>query len=291
MTWTCYHQRWQDCRITDDASYRVRHKWISDNLTTLGWTKTADTGQIDLTTATRPGSPTANTSGGYEIRESTGTATKLYLKIYYGLGYNTNCPGWWFHFGTSTDGAGTLTGVVTSLRYAGSALSTISPYEATYLLAGDADNFVFGGVQEQTAANGCLFGVQRSCNSSGTDTNSGWWQYGAGYVASVTAFLQWGSFKYGVASYATNWGVMNVVNAVTGTPGPSQLFLPIWGNDGSAHVPLRDVIGSAWGGNKAVVSIPNFGSSKKYLSIFGTSNNSIWGYTHPTSVYCYMRVS
>lgn len=71
--------------ISNDATWRERHKFISDLLTAGGIPKTADSGQIDLTTATQPGSN--NTAAGYEIRRFADTlqATKpIFFKIEYG---------------------------------------------------------------------------------------------------------------------------------------------------------------------------------------------------------------
>lgn len=92
----------------DSAKWVAMLKGISDLLTAVGVEKTADTGQVDWGTVTRPVG--SGTSVGYEIRSipvSTGTLT---FKIEYrtGSGYVTNFDLRWT-FGTGSDGSGNIT--------------------------------------------------------------------------------------------------------------------------------------------------------------------------------------
>jgi len=100
----------------DDATFRVWGKFLSDSMQSAGWTKTADTGQVDWSSVARPS--TINTVAGYEIRKSpTKTGfTDFYLKIEYGAGGNVAYTSIWFTIGTASNGSGTLTGTV-STRY------------------------------------------------------------------------------------------------------------------------------------------------------------------------------
>lgn len=102
--------------IANDAEFRVWGKFLSDSMEAAGWTKTADTGQINWTTVTKP--VAINTVAGYEIRKSpTKTGyTDFYIKFEYGVGGNVTYTSMWITTGTTTDGAGTLTGVVAT-RY------------------------------------------------------------------------------------------------------------------------------------------------------------------------------
>lgn len=101
--------------VANDAGFRVWGKFLSDSFESGGWLKTADTGQVDWTTVARPA---INTAAGYEIRKSPTQSgyTDFYLKIEYGSGSNVAYPAIWFTVGTGSDGAGTLTGTV-STRY------------------------------------------------------------------------------------------------------------------------------------------------------------------------------
>lgn len=109
-----YQQARASGNQADDAAFRALWGWVSGRLTAGGWTKTGDTGQIDLTTVARP--TAINTSAGYEIRESPtiGGFQKIYVKLEYGTGSAVQYPALWITVGTGTDGAGTLTGYVTT---------------------------------------------------------------------------------------------------------------------------------------------------------------------------------
>lgn len=291
MAWTCYNTRWADVRADSDADYQALGKWVSDRLTDLGWGKTADTGQIDWSSATRPGAPSANTAGGYEIRVSSGPATDLYLKISYGLGYSTATMGFWIMTGEGSDGAGTLTGDTATSRQVGSGLGSVTPYESSWYLAGDADNFVFGATNENNAANGTIFGVQRTCDASGVDTNTGWWQYGIGYTSALFSKCQYVAYTGGAATTDDNTlGILHVQRTLGGT-GRGILFLPIFGQDGSSFIALRDVMGQQWGNLYAVNSLTHYGSSRTYLSCEGSPTASWWGQTHPATVYVGVRIA
>jgi hypothetical protein len=93
-----------------DARFRAWAQFVHDVLSNGGWVQTADSGQIDLTTALKPGA--TNTKVGYEIwgmSDSLQSTAPIYLKIAYGSGAsNSNTIGLWFAIGTGTDGAGNL---------------------------------------------------------------------------------------------------------------------------------------------------------------------------------------
>lgn len=107
-----------------DAAFRTWGLAMSTQFTSIGFLKTADTGQIDWTTVTRPGG--TNTAAGYEIRVFADTlqSTKpIYVKIEYGNGSATSYPQVWVTVGVGSNGSGTLTGITTSRVTIG--LSTI----------------------------------------------------------------------------------------------------------------------------------------------------------------------
>lgn len=97
---------------SNDATFRG---WVTDFSTKLGEVglqRTSDTGQINLTTVTRP--TAGNTSAGYEIWRFPGTA--IFIKFEYGTSSSTSSPQMWITVGTNSDGAGNLTGVVSARR-------------------------------------------------------------------------------------------------------------------------------------------------------------------------------
>lgn len=294
MAWTHYNTRWLDVRADSDADMRAMGKWVSDRLTDLGWGKTADTGQIDWSTVTRPGAPTANTVAGYEIRVSSGSGTDVYLKISYGLGYNTSTMGFWISSGEGSDGAGTLTGDTATSRQVGSALGSSSPYESSWHLSGDADNFVFGATNENNAQNACAFGIQRTCDASGVDTATGWWQYGIGFSSALYSKCQYVAFTGGAATTDDNaLGLLHVqrTSATVGSGATGAVFLPIYGQDGSTFIALRDIMAQQWGNVYSINSVTHYGSARTYLHVMGSSTSSWWGYAHPATVYVGVRIA
>lgn len=87
---------------------------LSDALTTVGFVKTNDTGQLDI--ADISAVPSANTYAGFEIRkldDSLFAANPILLKIEYGSGSSPNYPGLRLTMGHDTDGAGNLVGQIT----------------------------------------------------------------------------------------------------------------------------------------------------------------------------------
>lgn len=92
-----------------DAEFRAWAQFIHDVFANGSWVQTSDTGQINLTTATKPGA--ANTKVGYEIwrmDDALQTDHPVFLKLAYGSGSSTFFPAMWFIIGTGTDGAGAM---------------------------------------------------------------------------------------------------------------------------------------------------------------------------------------
>lgn len=95
---------------TSDAGFRLWGKEVSDALTAVGCTKTADTGQIDWTTVTRAGT---NSDAGYEVwamNDSLHATAPVFFKLYYGTYSQSTRPRVRIEVGTATDGAGSIVG-------------------------------------------------------------------------------------------------------------------------------------------------------------------------------------
>lgn len=94
---------------SSDAGFRAWGKELSDALQACGLVKTGDTGQINWSTANRPG---INVKAGYEVyylNDSMHATAPLYFKIEYGTGSSyPNMPGIWYSLGKGSDGAGNL---------------------------------------------------------------------------------------------------------------------------------------------------------------------------------------
>lgn len=113
--------------------------WIAEIVTmlftTLGVTQTADTGQINTSTVTIPG--TTQTSAGYVIGRFNDTAqstSPIFFKLEFGTGSTVAVPAMWITIGTGSNGSGTLTGTVgTRVAAAQNQLSISSPNVTPYI--------------------------------------------------------------------------------------------------------------------------------------------------------------
>jgi hypothetical protein len=105
---------WSDSSThTDNATFRALGLKVSNSFTTVGFPKSADTGQIDWATVTRPAEYSA---AGYEIRyfnDSLHATYPIYVKLEYGRSNYSAASTLvlWVTVGTGTNGAGTITGV------------------------------------------------------------------------------------------------------------------------------------------------------------------------------------
>lgn len=90
-----------------DAGFRAWGADFSSKLAAVGLVQTADTGQIDWNTVTRPA---INTQAGYEVwrfNDSLQATAPVYIKFIYGTGAsNAARPAIWWTIGNETNGAG-----------------------------------------------------------------------------------------------------------------------------------------------------------------------------------------
>src|SRR3954454_8298219 len=99
--------------FTSDAVFRSWGSGVSAQLAAIGLVRTADTGQIDWTTVAKPAS---GVFGGYEIwrfDDALQATAPVFIKVEYGIS-NTTTLMLGLTVGTGTNGAGTLTGQVSS---------------------------------------------------------------------------------------------------------------------------------------------------------------------------------
>lgn len=93
----------------DDAGFRAWGADFATRLAAVGLVQTADTGQIDWGTVSRPGT---NSDAGYEVWRFDDTqqaSSPLFLKFLYGTDDSAALPRILCQIGDATDGAGTLT--------------------------------------------------------------------------------------------------------------------------------------------------------------------------------------
>lgn len=101
-----------------DSDFQAWASELYQHLTATGLAQASDTGQLAYpVVVSRPG--VNNTAAGYWIfylNDSLHGSAPIYIKIEPGRGGGATIPNAWITIGTSTDGAGTITGVLSS-RY------------------------------------------------------------------------------------------------------------------------------------------------------------------------------
>jgi hypothetical protein len=114
-------------RHDSDATFQ---EWVSENTAAFaaaGLVQTADTGQINPGTATRPA---VNTSAGYQIWRFNDTLQgtfPIFIRVEYRTGSSATVPAMFMAVGTTTNGAGTLGGVT----YTPAAMASMSNTQVT----------------------------------------------------------------------------------------------------------------------------------------------------------------
>jgi hypothetical protein len=164
-------QQFLVCDSSTLANFKQWAQAISAFFATATWTQSTDTGQVNWSTiASVPGSAAFV----YEVWQPNDGLTTFYVKMEYGNVSGTNCPSLRISIGTSTNGAGTLTGFVIGPVNVNvdtfTAPSTTTQFECDF--SGAAGRI--GVMMWRNGANSCqqLFAIERSVNSSGAYTSS-----------------------------------------------------------------------------------------------------------------------
>lgn len=162
---------------SSDATFRT---WVAEVIAMLiaaGITQTADTGQINTTTVTRPGT---NTNAGYAIfrfNDTMQATAPIFFRIDFGTGGVATGPRMMLTVGTATNGSGTISGAgIASTNIGGGSTpaSIVTNYVTRVCYV---DGFLgmmwkLGGTAGTTAVLG-YFSISRSVDSSETATAEG----------------------------------------------------------------------------------------------------------------------
>lgn len=208
-----------------DAGFRA---WVAEfiaQLIAVGLTQTADTGQINTGTATRPAT---STNGGYAIFRFNDTlhgTVPIFIRFDFGTDSGAGNPRIQVTVGSATNGSGTLTGILgqramTTNAGAGSTVTSYVSrfcYNATYGFLGVA--WKIGGPGTEGVL-GMLF-IGRTTDSNGDPTNGGVYMIGMGNTI--------GAVSSGGGSGALS---QQLWNASTGIRWPTDAQIanaPFWG--------------------------------------------------------------
>jgi hypothetical protein len=157
---------------TNDTTFRAWGSALSAQIAAMGWIQTADSGQINWTTVTRPAG--TNTSAGYEIwrmDDALQATTPVYLKIEYGTAAVNTRVALWFTVGGGTDGAGTMSAGSTTRKQAPLAASTATAYNS--YISGGTNRLSFHLWTNATAGYHVILCVERTHDGAGADTAVG----------------------------------------------------------------------------------------------------------------------
>lgn len=196
------------CDSSTLANFKSWAQSISTAFSTFGWLQSSDTGQVNWSSiASVPGTGAYV----YEVWEPNDGLTNFYVKMEYGnWSGSANSPSIRITVGTSTNGAGTITGtfIMGPLYCAINATVTVNA-STTYACyySGAAGRISVLMWPSQAGSSPQAFAIERSINSSGTYTNS--------YVTVVAS---------GAANTSANWPLHSQQSLVFGVGlGPTSV--------------------------------------------------------------------
>lgn len=251
--------------FNSNADFEAWVTGIHNALSSLGFVQTADTGQINPATVAAP--TTTNQSVGYEIwrfNDTHQSDAPLYFKIEYGSnGQALTGPGLWLTVGSGSNGAGTLTGQLSSRQQAGaSAVKTAGVTLPLYACSDGSDLSLLVNYDSANNQFYEFFHIARLRDQNGSATADGAWFFNAnpGGNGSQQLLPVSGSVPAAVSNsfpaVRTDFFARSVVGANADI---CPVLLPVGGN---------------WRyGRLAIVNPTDFGSG-------GTFTTTLFGATH-----------
>jgi hypothetical protein len=227
---------------SSDANFRSWGSYVAARFLAVGLVQTADTGQINWTTVLAP--VAANTVQGYEIWRFADTlqaTAPVYFKVQYGSGSSSaNNPLMQFTFGTGSDGAGNLTGTLSTTMAAG-----FTAYATAGSLFGSGSTNRFCMVTFNGATQGLYFGFERTLDSSGEPTSEGVWFFGRANINSNSLGIGFWNRSTGMVGPA--WAVNNTFAGMfpdtTGITGVQTIVAPVFPEKGVFGNPVLSCCG------------------------------------------------
>jgi hypothetical protein len=220
----------QPIEHTDDTTFRAWITNLHNAIIAAGLVDPGDTGQLDLSTATRPGT---NTWAGYRIYRFNDTnqgAFPVFLRLEFGTGSNAGAPTIRFTIGQGSDGAGNITGanVVSDVTCSLTGQAGSSTALRTRVMCKDGLFWFAHGLGFSSGQAHAFLKVSRACSSDGSPNADGVVVYRRGGTAtanfSLTGFMvraAAGVLSLSQGSWCMAWG--GVTSTVTG--GATQTLL------------------------------------------------------------------
>lgn len=275
--------------ISSDADFRAFGSGLSTLLAAMGLVQTADTGQINWTTVTRPG--VQNTAAGYEIwrfNDTLQATAPVYLKLEWGIGPGNGgylqAMSMWVTIGTGSNGTGSLTGQVGGRRQFSQYGDASSPgvmTGATHYVSAANNRLcaAFAPAYGSGAKSAFGFSVERAKDATGADDGTGVFRH------------VWGFTTGGATTFAGS--AHQFLPFPTGSAGGEDVAPPVASHGQGSAVAGADVgvfpVFPAWGilknpstnlivyktsdiGALATISVPLYGTNRTYLPLGGGAN-------------------
>jgi hypothetical protein len=178
-----------------DTTFRLWINEIHNSLIAFGWVQTSDTGQINFSTVTRP--TAINTYQGYAVYrmgDSLQATCAVYMRLDFGTGGTADCCSIKIRLTIgSTDGAGTLTGNVSTLITTSTTTGNASAFACR--CSGSTSSFRMHFWSTSISGCGWTFAVDRDRDASGAETSLGinilsCWPFTTASYSKTSQFLE-----------------------------------------------------------------------------------------------------
>lgn len=163
----------------DDATFRTWITWIRDSFLACGWLQSADSGQLTIASAVRPGSNNTYVAPLiFQMNDSLHTSATFpcYVRVECGTGGGAGNPAVRITVGTSTNGAGVIGGNSTGAMQFTTA-STSTNLDKFMRASGSSSRMAMGlwvPSAALTSVQNCGFiGIERTHAADGSDTADG----------------------------------------------------------------------------------------------------------------------
>lgn len=158
-----------------DADHRTFAQAIHDMLIAAGLTQTADTGQANLATITRPSTGAVSGFEMFRFADTEQATLGCFIKVEYGTGNVATVPGLRITIGTGTNGAGTLSGASsdTAILSWASTADSVAQTRPAFASHAEGQLVVLFGQDLTTANRGAFHYVGRPRAYDGTRTTDG----------------------------------------------------------------------------------------------------------------------
>jgi len=170
--------------MASDAAFQTFNTAIDTAILAMGWVHSSDTGQMNPATATRGG---VSTNAGYIIYrmdDATQATAPVFLKILFGQGGTATMYRLILQTSTATDGAGTLTGNISTAQ---TFTSTATTAASNCYFSGTTSRLQFALFPATTTAC-CIISIERDKDATGANT-----ALGHNFIAYGAALAIWSS--------------------------------------------------------------------------------------------------